>query len=149
MHDRPMWTTSLRRKGRSAESCIDRAWGVPDTNARDHFVIPPGGYSMTKSRLFQVFAPLVIVAFLVFGQQVVAQAVPHNYHTQIVHRVNPEGARPPGNPPPADNLYPIQQAFVVTPVPLGSNSDGTDLWPCFGGSSANPDCPTIGDPSIT
>jgi|HubBroStandDraft_6_1064221.scaffolds.fasta_scaffold08287_3 hypothetical protein len=104
---------------------------------------------MTKCRLLQVFAALLIVAFFVFGQQVVAQGVPHNYHTQIVHRVNPDGARPAANPAPTDNLYPISQAFVVTPVPIGTNSDGTDLWPCFGGSTANPDCPTIGDPSIT
>jgi hypothetical protein len=105
---------------------------------------------MTKSRLFQVLISLAVVAFFVCGQQLVAQEVPHHFHTQLLHRVNPDRAVPLTNPAPANNLYGVEQAFVATPLPSGVNSDGTDLWPCFGNTStANPDCPTIGNPSVT
>jgi hypothetical protein len=46
-------------------------------------------------------------------------------------------------------LYATEAAFVATDLPT-TNTDGSDLWPCFGDtSSANPDCPTIGAPSVT
>jgi hypothetical protein len=65
-----------------------------------------------------------------------------------------EGAtKPDSNPPPTKNLYGLGQAFVFSPFTQSSsptNSDGTDLWPCFGNtSSANVDCPTIGNPTQT
>jgi hypothetical protein len=52
---------------------------------------------------------------------------------------------------PWPNLYALQQAFTQTYPTIGANSDGTDIWPCTGGSSAtgpDPDCPTIGSPTI-
>ena len=51
----------------------------------------------------------------------------------------------------AANLYGIAQFFGATAVPFGLNSDGSDIWPCIGtytsSTPANPDCPTIGNPS--
>src|SRR5271169_2326758 len=43
----------------------------------------------------------------------------------------------------------LQAAFTQGYPTIGVNADHTDLWPCFGSSSTNPDCPTIGNPSIT
>ncbi len=41
------------------------------------------------------------------------------------------------------------QATMTQAYPaIGTNADGTDLWPCFGRSSPNPDCPTVGDPQV-
>jgi hypothetical protein len=105
---------------------------------------------MAKSPKFHVFVCLAIVALFVCGQQLLAQEVPHHYHTQLVHRVNSDHAIPQTNPAPPAGLYGTSQVFAATPLPSGVNTDGTDLWPCFGNSSsANPDCPTIGDPSVT
>ena len=67
---------------------------------------------MKKSRLFQIFASLVIVAFVVCGQQVLAEDA-HHWHLKLVPHtnaqrdiaVNPETA-------PANNLYGIEQAFA-------------------------------------
>jgi hypothetical protein len=105
---------------------------------------------MTKSRLFQVFALMAIVAFVVCGQQALAQEVPHHFRVQVMPRENSDRALPP-NPSPTANLYGLQQAFTAGPYPLPTtNSDGSDLWPCFGNTSTpNPDCPTIGNPSVT
>jgi hypothetical protein len=103
---------------------------------------------MTKSRLFQVFALMAIVAFVVCGQQALAQDVPHHFRIQVMPRENSDRALPP-NPAPPVNLYGLDQAFTANPPLPTTNSDGSDLWPCFGDtSSANPDCPSIGNPSV-
>lgn len=103
---------------------------------------------MTKSRLFPVVVLATMVTLLAFGQLAAAQARPHFQIKLIPKQVNSDHVN--SNPAPPNGLYGIDQAFVVTPLPDGSNSDGSDLWPCFGDtSSPNVDCPTIGNPSIT
>jgi hypothetical protein len=42
----------------------------------------------------------------------------------------------------------LQAAFTQAYPVIGANADGTDLWPCVSGSTANPDCPTLGNPVI-
>jgi len=87
---------------------------------------------MKKSRLFQIFASLVIVAFVVCGQQVLAEDV-HHWHLKLVPHtnaqrdfaVNPETA-------PANNLYGIEQAFAQQAY----DSTGADAWPCFGDTAS-------------
>ena len=95
---------------------------------------------MKKSRLFQIFASLVIVAFVVCGQQVLAEDV-HHWHLKLVPHtnaqrdfaVNPETA-------PANNLYGIEQAFAQQAY----DSTGADAWPCFGDTaSPSADCSTV------
>ena len=95
-----------------------------------------------NSRFFQVLASLAVVAFFVCGQQALAEG--HQYHIQVVQRANPEQA--PTNPPPKSNLYALQQAFTATPGAV--NTDGSDLWPCFGNGAGTGDCPFIGDPQV-
>ena len=104
---------------------------------------------MTKSRLFQVFACLTVVAFFVCGQLASAQENHHHFQIKAVPRTNSDGAIHNPEVTPADNLYGLQAAFTQGYPTIGANSDGSDIWPCFGSSSGNPDCPTIGDPSIT
>ena len=49
---------------------------------------------------------------------------------------------------PPERLLPLQanltQAFPV----IGANADGSDLRPCLGHTTGNPDCPVVGDPSV-
>src|SRR5215469_15740605 len=49
----------------------------------------------------------------------------------------------------AQRLFPLQANLVqVFPV-IDTNADGSDLWPCIGRATGNPDCPVVGNPSIT
>lgn len=102
---------------------------------------------MTKSRLIQILASLAIVALCVCGQAL-AQEKPH-FQLKLVPRVHADNTVRP-EVTPTVNLYALEAAFTQGYPTIGANSDGTDIWPCFGDtSSANPDCSTIGDPSIT
>ena len=50
--------------------------------------------------------------------------------------------------PPA-RLFPLQANLTqVFPV-IDANADGSDIWPCIGHNTGNPDCPVVGNPSIT
>jgi hypothetical protein len=50
---------------------------------------------------------------------------------------------------PAPGLYPVTQAFTESSYPdWTNNSDGSELWPCFGPGN-NFDCASIGNPAIT
>lgn len=104
-------------------------------------------------RLLQVFALFTIVALFICGQQVVAQSdqsETHHFRAVVIEQENPE-AVPPVNPPPTKNLYPVAQVFVGSPYTSGDtvlNSDGFEIWPCFGAKSpGNPDCPNVGKPA--
>ena len=108
---------------------------------------------MKNSSLFQMLASFAIVAFFICGQQVAAQ---EKYHPHIniivVPREHSTGNTTHAENAPAPNLYALQAAFAQTYPTIGANADGTDIWPCTGNSSStgpDPDCPTIGDPSIT
>jgi len=101
---------------------------------------------------FQWLAYFVLAAFSTQWQPAAAQQI---YHPQVSVKVVPRGEaesnrdRREKAPPP--NLYALQAAFTQTHPIIGANTDGTDIWPCTGNSSStgpNPDCPTIGDPSI-
>jgi hypothetical protein len=63
---------------------------------------------------------------------------------QAMHALD---ARQAADAPPA-RLLPLQanltQAFPV----VGANADGSDLWPCLGHTAGNPDCLTVGDPTV-
>jgi hypothetical protein len=101
-----------------------------------------------KSRLFQVITSVAIVALLICGQQVVAQSELHHYRVAVVQRAHPSGEAAITNPPPTKNLYAVYQTFVGSPFTSGdtvTNSDGTEIWPCFGAPSpGNVDCPDVG-----
>jgi hypothetical protein len=92
----------------------------------------------------------------VFAQQAAAQQPLHpRMHVKIMHRQTEQNsaARPDvaSTAGPRPNLYALQAAFTQTYPTIGANSDGTDIWPCTGGSSLtgpDPDCPTIGSPTI-
>src|ERR1700730_16467854 len=110
------------------------------------------GFSMIKPRLFQVLACVAIVAFFAFGQQALAQDDAQSkvhYHIKVMpsapeanQDVTPLLATPV-------NLYGLASVFTATDFPT-VNSDGSDIWPCFGNTATpNPDCSTIGMPSIT
>ena len=102
---------------------------------------------MTRSRSFRVLVFVAMVAFFACSQLAVAQEKPH-FQIKVVPKVNSDV--PQVNPAPPANLYGLGQQFTATPYPAPANSDGTELWPCFGNTSTpNTDCPTIGNPSVT
>jgi hypothetical protein len=107
-----------------------------------------------NSRLFKTLSLIAIVALFVCGQQMFAADSSHHYTIKVVPRAQQQAdyELPPANPTP--DLYALAQYFGATAAPFTLNTDGTELWPCFGSyssasgtSSENPDCPTIGDPS--
>jgi|SRR5271163_1599691 len=103
--------------------------------------------SITKLRVFSGTILAVMIACCALGQLALAQT-PHHYTIRVLPHQKTADAQPNANPAPAAGLYGVEQAFTATPG--ATNSDGTDLWPCFGNSTTpNVDCPTIGDPSVT
>jgi hypothetical protein len=107
---------------------------------------------MKNSRLFRIFVSLAGVAFFVCGQRAAAQEKYHPHVNIVVARQEHAAgnAEHPATTLPA-NLYALQSSFTQTYPIIGANADGTDIWPCTGNSSStgpDPDCPTIGDPSM-
>jgi hypothetical protein len=105
---------------------------------------------MTKSRFLPALASLSVIALFAFIQPAQAEEV-HHWHIKVMPRRNADRnaiAQPQTTLTP--NLYSLQFSFTQAYPTIGPNSDGSDLWPCFGTDSktANPDCPNIGDPSV-
>jgi hypothetical protein len=103
---------------------------------------------MKISLKLQMFALFAAAACIVCAQRVLAQDS-HHRQVRVAAQPTPDGrnGRPETAPPP--NLYALQATFTQVNPTEGPNADGSDLWPCFGNSaSPNPNCPTIGDPSI-
>jgi hypothetical protein len=107
---------------------------------------------MKTSHAFQVLALFMAIGSLLAPQRAAAQE-PHRprMHMKVVRKDSAEIAAAGNASAPPSRLYPLQAAFTQTYPTIGANSDGTDLWPCTGGSSTtgpDPDCPTIGSPTI-
>lgn len=47
---------------------------------------------------------------------------------------------------PAPRLTPLQAAMTQAFPEIGANADGSDVWPCYGRATPNPNCPTVGNP---
>ncbi len=110
---------------------------------------------MTRVCFLSLVAFTLIISMAVFAPQATAQTqTPHHYAIKIVPV--PANAQHPQFTLKA-NLYGTAAVFTFSPYTQSSsptNSDGTDLWPCFGSytssggsGSENPDCPTVGDPA--
>jgi len=104
---------------------------------------------MTKARFFLVCL-VAMFAFLACSQLASAQSK-SRFHVKAVPAKHSDANRgATSDPTLTADLYALEAAFTALPPQPPTNSDGTDLWPCFGDSStANPDCPTIGSPSET
>lgn len=107
---------------------------------------------MKTSRSSQLLASAALIGCFIFSQPAVAQQNHRPRPTiKIMPRDRADAVAARRDAPPWPNLYSLQAAFTQTYPTIGANSDGTDVWPCTGGSSstgANPDCPTIGSPTI-
>jgi hypothetical protein len=107
---------------------------------------------MKTSQAFQILALFTASAALMAPQRAAGQE-PHRprMHMKVVRKDFAETAAVGTASAPPNRLYALQAAFTQTYPTIGANSDGTDIWPCTGGSSAtgpDPDCPTIGSPTI-
>jgi hypothetical protein len=113
----------------------------------------PGGSIMKNGRSSKMLGICFVAAALFApSRSAVAQEPTRpRVSVKVVQREKAESPaiRSEGGAAPVANLYPLQAAFTQTYPTIGANSDGTDVWPCTGGSpGANPDCPTIGSPTI-
>jgi hypothetical protein len=106
------------------------------------------------SHAFQVLALFAATgAAICIAPQPAAAQDPHHprMHMKVVRKDFAENTAAGSASAPRARLYPLQAAFTQTYPTVGANSDGTDVWPCTGGSSAtgpDPDCPTIGSPTV-
>ena len=108
---------------------------------------------MKASSILQTLASLAIIAVFLCGQQSPAQNNHHSHFKKtIVSGPKSENdlVREQGQSVP--NLYSLQAAFVGAYPIISANSDGSDLMPCLdfyqGGAGSNPNCPTLGSPSV-
>jgi hypothetical protein len=101
----------------------------------------------------QMLASLAVVALFICGQQAPAQDNHQSRFSRIVvPRSNAGNKTARATASPTPNLYPLQASFAQDYPIIGANADGFDLWPCVnsyqGVAGSNPDCPTLGDPSV-
>ncbi len=102
------------------------------------------------TRIFQVVVVVLVVAFC-FGQMALAAEVPHHWTAKVVQTpTHKTGVHE--NAAPAAGLHAEWAWFNESPYSFyasPTNSDGNDLWPCFGGGTVAPnaDCLNIGDPA--
>jgi hypothetical protein len=121
------------------------------------FTFPTEDNTRMTSRLFKTLSLIALIALFAFGQMAFAAENHTKYHIRLVPRSHSGMVASPDATSPTANLYALTAAFVGDPFVVAqtpTNSDGTDLWPCFGSwtsaggdTSENPDCPTVGDPS--
>jgi hypothetical protein len=97
---------------------------------------------MTKSRFFLVCL-VGMFTFLACSQPASAQSK-SRFHVKAVPATHSDANREVTSDGPPANLYALEAAFTTTSYGT-YNSDGSELWPCFGGTT---DCPVIGDPQV-
>ena len=105
---------------------------------------------MKTSRALQLSASVVLAAIGIGGQPALAQESHHRLFMAVPGGASERAAVAPERAP-APTIYPLQATFTQINPGEYPNADGTDLWPCFGfgsGGAPNPDCPTVGNPSI-
>jgi len=108
---------------------------------------------MTKFWWFRVLACLAVIAFFACGQQALAQVdTQSKMHLRVtaLPKAQQEITRDTKSSLAVTaNLYPLSAVFGTTSYPT-VNSDGNNLWSCFGDTSTpTPDCSTIGNPQVT
>jgi hypothetical protein len=110
---------------------------------------------MTEFRSRSALALIAIAAFFAFGQQASAQNDAQSkipFHVRVVPRAAANvGPDVMSLTAPVPNLYPLSAGLTASSNPTYVNTDGTDLWVCLGvlpSGEENPDCSTIGNPSI-
>jgi len=101
---------------------------------------------MTKARFFLVCL-VAMFAFLACTQPAAAQKRPR-FKVKVMQNKASEVRPDASSLALTADLYALEQAFTATAASFPLNSDGSELWPCFG-FSINLDCPNIGDPSQT
>jgi hypothetical protein len=103
--------------------------------------------------MFKTLSLIAIVALFVCGQQMFAADAHHRYTVKLVPRAGGGASVQVAPVSEPATLLALTAAFAATPAPYGTNTDGSELWPCFGSydsasgtATENVDCPTIGDP---
>ena len=113
------------------------------TSIQPNFVArSPGAASGNLSKTLVVLAA---TAAAVFSQSLAAQTTVHR-HLISMGSSNAATRVQPVLPP--TRLVPLQAAMTQAYPIIGANSDGSDLWPCYGHTTPNGDCPTVGNPVV-
>lgn len=104
-------------------------------------------------RLFAVLVVLAVAVFCISGAT--AEETHHAHFAVVKHAPSSVHSDATSNALPA-GIWISWADFAA--FSNATNSDGSFLWPCFGqyipasgtntGQAANPDCPSIGDPSV-
>ena len=98
----------------------------------------------TRSRIALLFTSMTLCALSSAGELQHRHMFAQADQQRVTHAA--DARQSPDAPPP--RLLPLQanltQAFPV----VAANADTSDLWPCLGRTAGNPDCLTIGDPTI-
>ena len=103
---------------------------------------------MRISRVFQLCACVALAVLCTPTRLALAQESHHRSFVVVPGMAAEHAAAPERAPAPT--IYALQATFTQINASEYPNSDGTDLWPCFGFGSVtapNLDCPTVGNPS--
>ncbi len=107
----------------------------------------------TSSPLDALAVALAACAAALVTQGAAAQALT-NAHRVLAPRAaaaNPAAARAAharDDVPAPEHMVPLLSVMVQAFPTIGANADGSDLWPCYGHTNPNTDCPTIGNPQV-
>jgi hypothetical protein len=95
--------------------------------------------------LMKAWIGIAATAGMLLGQPALAQTHVHRQmHPNPAGRLDADPFL--GIPPVA--MVPLQGSLIQAYPTIGVNADGSDLWPCFGRSTPNVDCPSVGNPPL-
>jgi hypothetical protein len=99
--------------------------------------------------LAKALAVLAAAAAALVGQQAAAQATAHRQLISMGSaNANASAKALPQDALPSARMFSLQAAMTQAYPTIGINADGSDLWPCFGRTTPNGDCPTVGNPVL-
>lgn len=105
----------------------------------------PGGVRACLRWLVRVVTTFALVLTAIAWEPALSQV---NGHRNFLATGRADAADGLFQTPPPTRMVPLQAAMTQAYPTIGANADGSDVWPCYGRSAGNPDCPTIGNPPV-
>jgi hypothetical protein len=102
---------------------------------------------LVRRLLATALAGLAAAAAALVSQHAMAQATAHRQVISMGGGGN-ANARPQDDVSAPARLFPIQASMTQAYPTISANADGSDLWPCYGHTTPNGDCPTVGNPVL-
>jgi hypothetical protein len=97
-----------------------------------------------------VLSTLALVATSISGQAAWSQEIHHRLMLPALPsaRANADVVAQQSGTSPPPQLVGLQAHLTQAYPTINANADGSDVWPCFGRVSGNPDCAMIGNPPV-